>query len=100
MLQLTAAGAAQVESLRRERGLPDAAGLRVFGQAGSNGESSFGLAFAEAPVQGDEITELNGTRLFVAPEVAVPLAAAALDSEQTPEGPRLVLTRRDPDLTS
>jgi Fe-S cluster assembly iron-binding protein IscA len=95
MLQLTEAGAAQVETIRRDRGLPDAAGLRVFGQATSNGQTSFGLAFAEGPARGDEISECNGTRVFVAPEVAVPLAEAALDSEQTPDGPRLVLTRQD-----
>ena len=95
MLQLTTAAAEQVSALRRQRGLPEAAGLRVFEQAKSNGEMSFGVAFAESPEQGDEITELDGARVFVASEVAVPLAEAALDTEQTPDGPRLVLTKRD-----
>lgn len=94
MLQLTAAAAAQVSALRQERGLPEDAGLRVFEQAKTNGEMSFGLAFAAAPVQGDEISELDGVRVFVAPELALPLAEAALDSEQTADGPRLVLTRQ------
>jgi Fe-S cluster assembly iron-binding protein IscA len=94
MLQLTTAAAAQVSALRRDRGLPEAAGLRVFEQAKSNGEMSFGVAFADAPAQGDEISELDGARVFVASEVAIPLAGAALDAEQTPEGTRLVLTRQ------
>lgn len=95
MIELTTAGAAQVSALRRERGLPEAAGLRVFEQATSNGQTSFGVAFAEGPAQGDEVSERDGVRVFVAPEVAAPLAGAALDAEQTPEGPRLVLTRQD-----
>ena len=95
MLQLTSAGAEQVAALRRERGLPDAAGLRVFEQAKSNGDKSFGVAFAEAPAQGDEVTELDGARVFVAAEVADSLAGAALDTEQTPEGPRLLLTSQE-----
>ena len=95
MLHLTAAGAGQIAALRQERGLPDAVGLRVFEQATSDGETSFGLAFAADPAQGDEVAEFNGTRVFVAPEVAMTLAEAALDSEPTPEGPRLVLTRLD-----
>ena len=95
MLQLTAAAAEQVTALRRERGLPEAAGLRVFEQATSNGEMSFGVAFAESPERGDEISELDGARVFVASEVALPLAGAALDTEQTPDGPRLVLTKHD-----
>jgi Fe-S cluster assembly iron-binding protein IscA len=95
MLQLTAAAAQQVTALRRQRGLPEAAGLRVFEQAKSNGDLSFGVAFAESPAQGDEISELDGARVFVASEVAAPLAGAALDTEQTPDGPRLVLTKRD-----
>ena len=95
MLQLTTAGAAQVSALRKQRGLPEAAGLRVFEQAKSNGEMSFGIAFAEGPTQGDEMSERDGARVFVASEVALPLAGAALDAEQTPEGPRLVLTTQD-----
>jgi Fe-S cluster assembly iron-binding protein IscA len=94
MLELTAAAAAQVSELRRERGLPEAAGLRVFEQAGTNGEMSFGVVFAADPSQGDEVSELDGVRVFVAPEVAAPLSDAALDAEETPEGPRLVLTRQ------
>jgi iron-sulfur cluster assembly protein len=95
MLQMTTAAAAQVSALRRERGLPEAAGLRVFEQAKTNGEMSFGVAFAEAPAKGDEISERDGARVFVASEVAAPLAGAALDAEETPEGPMLVLTRQD-----
>lgn len=93
MLQVTPAAAAQVSALRRERGLPDAAGLRVFEQAKSDGETGYGVAFAQAPARGDEVSELDGARVFVAAEVVAPLAGAALDAEQTADGPRLVLTR-------
>jgi Fe-S cluster assembly iron-binding protein IscA len=96
MFQVTHAAALKVADVRRSQGVPDAAGLRVFEQARSNGERSFGLAFSEAPAQGDEISEQEGTRVFLAAEVAVPLADSALDVESTPEGSQLVLTRQDP----
>jgi Fe-S cluster assembly iron-binding protein IscA len=96
MFQLTHAAALKVADVRRTQGVPDTAGLRVFEQARSNGERSFGLAFSEAPAEDDEVSEQEGTRVFLAPEVAAPLARSALDVESTPEGPKLVLTMQDP----
>jgi Fe-S cluster assembly iron-binding protein IscA len=53
-----------------------------------------GLAFAAVPAEDDEVTEQEGTRMFVAPEVVEPLSSAALDVEETPDGPQLVLSRQ------
>ena len=98
MLQLTRAAAAQVAQTRESQGLPETFGLRFFGEPQPGGGISLGLTFAEVPAEDDEISEQEGTLLFLAPEVVEPLATAALDVEQTPEGAKLVLTTQEPGL--
>jgi Fe-S cluster assembly iron-binding protein IscA len=96
VLQLTHAAAVELAGTRRAQGLPDTAGIRVFGQPTPQGELTLGVAFVEVPAEDDQITERDGTRLFVAPEVADPLAGAALDVQQTPEGTKLIITEQEP----
>jgi iron-sulfur cluster assembly protein len=96
MLKLTPAAAEQVAATRRAQGLPDEVGVRVFGNAEADGGLSVGLTFAEVPAEDDQVTEQGGTRLFVAPEVAAPLAAAALDVMETDDGIKLILTQQEP----
>jgi Fe-S cluster assembly iron-binding protein IscA len=97
MLQLTHAAASQLAEARDAQGLPATAGIRVFAEPRPEGELAVALTFATVPAEDDEVSELDGTRLFVAPEVAAPLADAALDVEETPEGTKLVLTPQNPD---
>src|SRR5207247_387925 len=92
MLQLTHDAATELAEARRAQGLPDTCGIRVFGEPQAGDELAIGLTFAELPAEDDEVTEREGTRLFVAPEVAAPLSSAALDVQRTPEGTKLVLT--------
>lgn len=94
MLQLTSAAATQLAHARESQGLPDSFGLRVFGEPQPGGGVSLGLAFAEVPAEDDQVTEQAGTRIFLAPEVVEPLATAALDVEETPEGVKLILTEQ------
>jgi Fe-S cluster assembly iron-binding protein IscA len=94
MLQLTSAAAAQIAEARESRGLSDSFGLRLFGESQPGGGISLGLTFAEVPGEDDLVTEQEGTRMFVAPEVVDPLAMATLDAEETPEGMKLVLTQQ------
>lgn len=94
MLQLTSAAATQLAQARESQGLPDTFGLRVFADPQPGGGVSLGLAFAEAPAVDDQVSEQEGTRIFIAPEVVEPLATAALDVEETPEGVKLVLTEQ------
>ena len=91
MLQLTHAAASQVAEARQAQGLPETAGLRLFGEPRPGGELALGLTFAEVPAEGDEVTEQEGTRMFIAPEVAEPLASAALDVQETADGAKLIL---------
>ena len=80
------------------QGLPDTVGLRFSGEPQPDGGIALSLAFAEVPAEDDEVSEQQGTRLFLAPEVVEPLAGAALDVEETPEGAQLVLTAQEPGL--
>ncbi len=97
MLQLTHEAATGLAQVRRERGLPDTCGIGVFGEQTSGDELGMEITFAEVPAEDDQvITEREGTRVFVAPEVAVLLSSAALDIERTSEGTKLVLTQHEP----
>jgi Fe-S cluster assembly iron-binding protein IscA len=94
MLQLTHAAASHIAEERRQKGLPDSFGVRVSAHSNDHGEVGLALAFAEFPADGDDVTEQDGTRMFVAPEVSDALANAALTVTDTPDGTALVLTER------
>ncbi len=53
------------------------------------------LGFAEEPLEGEEVTETAGTQIFVAREVAGPLADSLIDVTDTAEGPQLVIRPRE-----
>ena len=98
MLQLTHAAATQVAQSRQSQGLPETYGLRVFAEPQPGGGVSLGLTFAEVPAEDDQVSEQEGTLLFLAPEVVEPLATAELDAHETPEGTKLVLKEQDSSL--
>ncbi len=79
MLQITHAAAELLTELRREQDVPDDHGLRVFAETTSADEVSIGLGFTDSPAEGDQVTEQEGFKVFVAPEVAAPLSDAAID---------------------
>lgn len=95
MLQLTHAAALELGDTLRAQGLPNSAGIRVFGDPSPAGEMRLGVALVELPAEDDQVTEREGTKLFVAPEVAEPLAGAMLDAVRTEEGVKLVLVEED-----
>ena len=97
MFQVTQAAAEQLARTRQSRGLPETTGVRLYGEPRGAGEVALGLAFTELPAEDDLVSEQQGTIVFIAPEVAEPLSSVALDVQETPEGPRLVLTPAAPD---
>lgn len=90
MLQVTARAATLLKETRSQRGVPENFGLRV-GPPVADTQSGIQLEFTEGPVAGDEVGETNGLRLFVAPEVAEPLAEQAIDTQNSQSGSNLVL---------
>jgi Fe-S cluster assembly iron-binding protein IscA len=94
MLTLTPEATAAVSILREQRGLPDTYGLRVFEGARDDGQRAVQLGFSEDPVEGDEVTESEGTRVFVDPTLARVLDDTVLDTEGSGQETRLVLHAR------
>jgi len=91
LLQVSPSAATALEEARAAQEVPDTFGVRVFAQADESGEAALALAFSEEPIEGDQVTEQEGTQIYVAPELAEPLAESVLDVEDTPEGPQLTL---------
>lgn len=94
MLGLTDRAAATLAYARWQMGLPEHFGVRIFTRVTGEGRSTFQVGFVEGPEEGDAVGEAEGTRVFVAPRIAEPLAGYVLDAEETGRGPRLVLRRR------
>lgn len=91
MLQVSDSAVSVLQEARTNQEVPDSFGVRVFAQADETGQAGLALAFAEEPAEGDHVTEQSGTEIYVAPELAEPLAESRLDVEDTPEGPQLAL---------
>ncbi len=95
MLQVSTAAVSVLTQERASQELPESFGVRVFAQADETGQPALALAFSEEPLEGDQVTEQEGTEIYVAPELAEPLADSVLDVEDTPEGPQLTLVPQD-----
>jgi Fe-S cluster assembly iron-binding protein IscA len=90
MLQVTSSAASTLAGARAQQGLPDHFGVRIFGATTTpDTKSSYQFGFVEEPETNDQVAEAEGTRVFVAPEVADSLEHAVLDIEETG---RLILT--------
>ncbi len=83
MLQVTTNAASALADTRAQRGLPDHYGIRIFGSATATPDmkSAFQFRFVEEPQADDEVTEAEGTRVFLAPEVAPALDNSVLDTK-------------------
>ena len=95
MLQVTSDAANVLAEAREAQELPEDYGVRVFAHADESGQASLALAFAEQPSEGDQVTEQDGTEVYVAPELAEPLADSTLDVTDGPDGPELTLVPPD-----
>jgi Fe-S cluster assembly iron-binding protein IscA len=90
VLQITQGAAALLTELRKGQDVPENYGLRVFPETTQPGEVTIGLGFTDAPAAGDQVTEKEGLKVFVAPELAAPLEDAAIDVTQEDGASRLV----------
>ena len=93
MVQVTEAAAALLGGALRARQHPPSAGIRVSGTKRDDGRLELGLDLAERPADTDQVSEHDGTRLFVASEVAEQLANATIDIQHTDGRTRLTISR-------
>lgn len=92
MLGITNRAAAFIDEARADRHLPDHYGVRIFGGAQNNGQGTVQIGFSEQPLAGDDVSEAEGTRVFVAPEVTQAIDGLVLDV--TEDGQRVGLVLR------
>ncbi len=95
MLQVTQGAAALLTELRNGQDVPEDYGVRVFPESTQPGEVTIGLGFTDTPAEGDQVTEQEGLKVFVAPELAAPLENAAIDVAQEDGASRLVFRPQD-----
>lgn len=98
MLEVTENAAKVLDDNRKAQGVPDNFGVRISAEPLPEGGAAVRIAFVEAAVQGDEVVEQHGAQVYVAPELAEPLAEASLAVEKDDEGEKLVL--KGPGLAS
>jgi Fe-S cluster assembly iron-binding protein IscA len=95
VLQVTSTAVSVLTEARQAQQLPEEYGVRVFAHADESGQAALALAFAEQPAEDDQVTEQDGTEIYVAPELAEPLAGSTLDVTDGPNGPELTLVPQD-----
>lgn len=94
MLQLSENAAAALESLRQSEGIPEDHEARLSADPQPTGELGIRLEFVESVAEEDEVAEQAGTEVYVAPEIAEPLADRVMDLQETEEGLAFVFRTR------
>ncbi len=79
MLQMTDRAVDLLRNLRNDAQLPESAGVRVYSETAPTGEPTLSIGFTPEPMPSDQVADHAGLRLFVAPEIAEPLAGAVMD---------------------
>ena len=90
-MRITDRAAAFIDEMRSQQHLPEHFGVRLFAGARLNGQGGVQIRFSPRPLAGDEVSEGQGTRLFVAPEISGALDDCVLDVEGEPAAARLVI---------
>ena len=84
MLTLTDSAVTAIRNLTAQPELPDETGLRIMSQ--DEGGPAFQVTLAETPVDGDQVIESEGARVFLEPDAAVALDDKSLDAQVDDEG--------------
>lgn len=100
MLEITHNAAELLSEIRKGQDVPDSYGLRVFPESTAPGEVTIGLGFTDGPVTGDQVTQADGMKVFVAEELAAPLDNTAIDIAEGNGVARLVFRPKDDPATS
>jgi Fe-S cluster assembly iron-binding protein IscA len=96
VLEITPDAATLLNEIRRGQEVPEDYGLRVFPESADPGQLTIGLGFTDEPAPGDQVTEQDGMRVFVAQELAAPLGDTAIDVTGAGNGAeRLVFRPKD-----
>ena len=82
MLTLTESAKDVVRDMVSAGTAPEGGGLRITAEPGDGGQGSLSLSVAAAPVEGDEVVDEDGTRVFLEPAAASLLDDKVLDAQR------------------
>jgi Fe-S cluster assembly iron-binding protein IscA len=103
MLQLSEDAVVLLDAAKRQYRIPLDYGIRVSGAPTASGDLALQIDFTDGPDDGDVVEEQHGAMVFVAAEVAEPLADAELDVSPSVSGdgqkPVTLVLRQDTDDT-
>jgi hypothetical protein len=95
MVQLTAEAAEVLDQVKKTYEIPPSHGLRFFREEYDGGQvPEVSIMFVPRPEQGDAVTTVRNTRMFVAPEVEDRLEGASLEAKA---GDRPIIAIKYPD---
>jgi Fe-S cluster assembly iron-binding protein IscA len=101
MLTLTPTAAMALKRARSQAGAPSNYGVRFFASAPLTSQTArLTLDFVESPEPADAVTEEDGLKAYVAPEVEQLVGDAVVDVETAGQQANLVLRRQEPDEDS
>lgn len=83
MLNVTETAQTAISSIAEQAELPPTGGVRI---AMSDGGTDVQMSLVPEPVEGDEVVEAPGARVFMPSETALLLERQELDAAPTPEG--------------
>lgn len=95
MVGISSRAASLVQDIQQQQGIPQDYGVRIAGEEDGMGGVEVSLSFAEAPEAEERVTEEQGTRLFVEPQLAELLDEVVLDVEESDGEQALILRERD-----
>jgi Fe-S cluster assembly iron-binding protein IscA len=81
MLTLTDAAKDAVKTMITAEEAPSGSGLRIAGEASSDGDAALSLEIAAGPAEGDAVVGDEGIRVFLDPTAAALLDDKVLDAE-------------------
>ncbi len=81
MLTITSNAAEAIRAILQSTDVPDEGGIRISIARQNGSQASLELALSPAPLEGDDVLELNGAHVFLDEMASVALDDKALDAD-------------------
>jgi iron-sulfur cluster assembly protein len=81
MLTITSNAAEAIRAIVESTDVPDEGGIRISIARQNGSEATLELALSPAPVEGDDVLELNGAHVFLDETASLALDDKSLDAE-------------------
>jgi iron-sulfur cluster assembly protein len=95
MLTITSNAAEAIRTIVESTDVPDEGGIRISIARQNGSQASLELAISPAPMEGDDVLELNGAHVFLDEMASVALDDKALDAEMEGDEISFGIVERD-----